>query len=147
MGDTTTTDETTAAGLLARKYLVEMLYGSRRFSWYVWGSSTPFCLATTEADGITLSKAGAALGYLENWLVGAQMQKNSIDNLGSWAVQLQTPGRVPAYIVWNPTSTQNWNVPAGFKPQQLQDLFGNSQSVVGATKIPVTPQPVLVIGQ
>ncbi len=145
-GTTSVADEVQAAGLLARKYLVQFLYGSAKFNWYTWGPASAFCLATTEADGITPSKAGVAFVTLQNWLVGAQVQSLTFDSNGSWVVQLHTPSGTRAYIVWNPNAAETWAVPANFEPQQAEDLFGDWNTVTGATSIAIGPQPVLIVG-
>jgi Glycosyl hydrolase catalytic core len=145
-GDTTT-KPSLAPGLLARKYLVELLYGARRFFWYAWGPANSFCLGTTIADGFTPSKAGVALGYLEDWLIGATLLDTSIDSAGNWVVQLQTPTAAPAYIVWNPTRLKTWTVPARFQPTEKRDLLGGIVPVSGQTSFTVAPQPLLIVGQ
>jgi Glycosyl hydrolase catalytic core len=145
-GDTTT-PVADAAGLLARKYLVEMLYGSSRFNWYVWGAATPFCLATSNADQTEATAAGVALGALQGWLVGGTIQATDVDPRQNWTVQMRTPDGLPGTIVWNPRGTANWPVPAGFVPKEIRDLAGNTRPATGSTRIAVGPEPVLIVGQ
>ncbi len=145
-GDTTT-PSAKGAGLLARKYLVEMLYGSSRFNWYTWGPGFNLSLATTNADQTAATPAGLALGALEGWLVGAQIQTTAVDPRRNWTVQLQTPDGLPGYIVWNPRGANNWPVPAGFVPKEIRDLAGNTRPVSGSTSIAVAAEPVLIVGQ
>jgi hypothetical protein len=142
-----TTPAADAAGLLARKYLVEMLYGSSRFNWYVWGAATPFCLATTDADQSAANAAGVALGALQGWLVGGTIQTTGVDSRQNWTVQMQTPDGLPGYIVWNPRGAANWPVPAGFRTGEIRDLAGNSRPAAGLTRVAVGPEPVLIVGR
>jgi hypothetical protein len=145
-GDTTT-PAAKAPGLLARKYLVEMLYGSSRFNWYTWGPGFNLSLALTNADQTKPTAAGLALAGLEGWLVGAEIQNTSIDARRNWTVQLRTPDGLPGYIVWNPRGAAKWPVPAGFVPKEIRDLAGNTKPAAGSTRIAVGPEPVLIVGQ
>jgi hypothetical protein len=145
-GDTTT-PPAKGAGLLARKYLVELLYGSSRFNWYTWGPGFNLSLATTNADQTEANAAGRALGALEGWLVGAQIQAAAIDPQENWTAQLQTPDGLPGYVVWNPRGAANWRVPAGFVTKEIRDLAGNTRPAAGSTRIAVGPEPVLIVGQ
>lgn len=145
-----TGDTTTAAArgpaLLARKYLVEMLYGSQRFNWYTWGPSSQFCLATASADQSRPKPAGLALSGLQDWLLGSTIENHGIDGKQNWTVQMLTADGQPGYIVWNPRGSARWAVPAGFVASELRDLAGNIQAVSGASSIAVSAEPVLVLG-
>ncbi len=146
VGDTTTTDPDLAAGLLARKYLVELLYGAQLFDWYAWGPATSFCLATTGGDFITPTPAGAALGYLESWIAHATMQDVQTLADGTWQVTLTTAAGAPAYIIWNPTADTVWSPPSGFDPQSLSDLFGDTSTLDASSAITASAEPQLITG-
>jgi hypothetical protein len=139
-------DETTAAGRLARKFLVELMYGSSQFSWYTWGTENAFCLATTRANLIDPTPAGRALGYLQGWLVGAHLRSARIDEAGNWVLKTRDPTGLEAYVVWNPAGPARWAVPSGFQPARVDDLFGNSRTVGGTTSLPVGTEPLHVVG-
>jgi hypothetical protein len=145
-GDTTT-PAAKAPGLLARKYLVEMLYGASRFNWYTWGPGFNLSLGLTNADQTQPTAAGRALGGLEGWLVGAEIQTTGIDARSNWTVQLRTPDGLPGYIVWNPRGANNWRVPAGFEAREIRDLAGATQPAGGQTRIAVGAEPILIVGQ
>jgi hypothetical protein len=145
-GDTTT-PVAKAPGLLARKYLVEMLYGSSRFNWYTWGPGFNLSLAMTNADQTKPTAAGLALAGLEGWLIGAQIQDTSIDARHNWTVQLQTPDGLPGTIVWNPRGANNWPVPSGFQVKEIRDLAGNTRPAAGSTRIAVDAEPILIVGE
>ena len=144
-GTSATTDESTAAALLARKYLVELASGAVGFNWYSWGPSNPFNLGTTEADGVTPTLAGQGLSEIEGWLVGNTLQSVTVDASGNWAIQILTGGGATQYIVWNPGATSTWTPPGGFVPEQITNILGVQNAANGSTISSIT-QPVLITG-
>jgi Beta-galactosidase len=133
------------AGLAARKYLVQLTYGARRFYWYNWGPGHDIGLPMTKPDGVTPSAAGKTVAVLQKWLKGALIKKTAINSANTWVIKLQTPAGKPAYIIWNPTAKRIWTAPAGFTAKTVFDLAGKSKSAVAP--IQATAEPLMVVGQ
>jgi hypothetical protein len=164
-GDSTVA-ENLAAAYLVRKYLVDLAFGSIRYDWYAWGKATTFCVGTEENDPQDLTEAGQAFGILLNWLQGASLTGASIDASGTWQISLDWPRGAsltgessdprrprPAgplrnsasrgVIVWNPTTTVQFTIPATLHAVTQYDIFGNVSPVNG-TSVPVGSSPVLL---
>jgi len=141
-GDTTTPPDQ-AAAYMVRKYLTDLAYGSGRYDWYTWGRATSFCVGTEQADPRALTEAGQAYRYLFDWLLGASLTQAVIDQSGTWQIWLKLATGDPAMIVWNPSQTVQFTIPAAIQARTVRDIFGGAAAVQGAT-ITVTDSPVLL---
>jgi hypothetical protein len=133
------------ARLAARKYLVNYTYGASRFYWYNWGTGHSLGLPMTEADGIRRSPAGTAVAVLQNWLIGATIEKSGVTSRKTWYLRLRTKAGKPAYIIWNPGGSKEWTRPTGFIAKSVLDLAGKSKTAPAI--IQATPEPIMVVGQ
>jgi len=129
-GDTTVSEEQGAA-YLVRRYLVELAYGAVRYDWYTWSKGSTFCAATEENDPRQLTKAGVAFGILRRWLSGASLTGVSVDAAGTWQIGLTLAGGTPASIVWNPTSSVQFPIPASVQAVAALDIFNGSTAIHG----------------
>jgi hypothetical protein len=165
-GDTTVPEDL-AAAYLVRKYLVDLAFGSIRYDWYAWGKATSFCVGTEENDPRVLTEAGQAFGILLNWLKGASLTSASIDASGTWQIGLSWPppgasltstssdapgprrigpprvGGSRGLIVWNPSATVQFAIPATLLSVTQFDIFGHA-TPVAATSVTIGNSPVLL---
>lgn len=132
-----------AAAYLARKYLTDLAYGSVRYDWYTWGRATSFCVGTEQTDPRALTEAGQAYRYLFDWLSGASLTQAVIDPSGTWQIWIALSTGDPGIIVWNPSQTVPFTIPAAIQARTVRDLFGHATAVQGTT-ISVTDSPVLL---
>jgi hypothetical protein len=152
-----TVPEDLAAGYLVRKYLVDLAFGSIRYDWYAWGKATTFCVGTEENNPQVLTEAGRAFGILLGWLRGASLIGASIDASGTWQIGLSWQAEGPAgnergaragvsrgLIVWNPSATVQFAIPATLHSVSQHDIFGNVTPVEGS--VVVGDSPVLLKG-
>ena len=143
VGTSSTSDDVNAAGLVARKFLVDLTYGANRLIWYSWGPSKPYCLGTTKADGIMPNLAGNAIGVLEGWMVGRTVTGGSVDAVGNWVVQIDEGTRWRGYIVWNPNGEQRWAAPTGVAGYRIHTLTGGT-TITSASTLTVGQNPQLI---
>ena len=141
-GDRTTPPDR-AAAYIARKYLTDLAYGSGRYDWYTWGRATSFCVGTEQTDPRALTEAGQAYRYLFDWLLGASLTQVAIDQSGTWQIWLMLATGDPAIIVWNPSQTVQFTIPAAIQARTVRGIFGGVLAVQGTT-ITVTDSPVLL---
>jgi Ricin-type beta-trefoil lectin domain-like/Glycosyl hydrolases family 39/Carbohydrate binding domain len=141
-GDRTIPDDL-AAGYLVRAYLVNLLYGAKRYNWYMWERDAPIFVNTVQEDNFTPNAAGNALGVIQQWLVGATIRSfNKTDN--NWLIELTLANGTRGWIVWNPDSTVNYPIPTDWNAQTRRDLYGSSQSIAGSTSLPINSVPILI---
>jgi uncharacterized protein (TIGR03437 family) len=138
-----TTPPAQAAAYMARKYLVDLAYGSGRFDWYTWGNASAYCVGTEQTDPIALTAAGQAYRYMFDWLSGASLTLAVIDQSGTWQIWLTLATGDQGIIVWNPTQTVSFTIPAAIQARTVRDIFGGATAVQGTT-LTVTDSPVLV---
>ena len=143
-GDTTT-PLTTATNYLLRKYLADLAFGAGRFDWYTWGQATYFCVGTEQANPTVLTGAGVAYGFLQQWLQGATLNKALIDAAGNWQVWITMSGGVKGLIVWNPTVSGTFQIPAGIAMNAVWTFDGRQVSATGAS-IAVSDAPIMLVG-
>lgn len=141
-GDNTTPPEQ-AAAYMVRKYLTDLAYGSGRYDWYTWGRATTFCVGTEQDDPRALTEAGQAYRYLFDWLLGATLTQATIDQAGTWQIWLTLATGDQGIIVWNPSGSVAFTVPAAIQARTVRDIFGGA-APAGGTTITVTDSPVLV---
>jgi Beta-galactosidase len=135
---TIATPENEQAALLARKYLVDFGWGSRRFAWYTWGIGFDISGPTVQPGSLKLNAAGKAMGRLVEWLSGSTVTGASNAN-GIWVVDLQGANGKRQQFVWSPDGAQNYT-PAGWKPRSATTLDGQRNKVTGP--VSVGPSPI-----
>jgi hypothetical protein len=136
-------DDNLAAGYLARAYLVNLLYGAKRYNWYMWERDAPFYVNTVEQNNFTPNAAGNALGVLQQWLVGSTIREFTNDN-NNWRIELERANGSRGWIIWNPASTVSYSLPAVWNVQAKQDLGGNVTNIAGNTSVVVDAVPILI---
>jgi len=70
---------------------------------------------------------------LQNWLHGASLTSVNIDSSGTWQVGLTLMDGSSGLIVWNPSTTAQFTLPAGVHASTARDIFGGSTAVSGST--------------
>jgi len=138
-GDDTTQPEALAAAYLVRKYLVHLAFGSVRFNWYAWGKATTFCVGTEENDPRVLTEAGRAFGILLGWLKGASLTGASIDDSGTWRIDLTLADDSRGIIVWNPNNAVPFQIPEDLRMVIQRDILGNRVAVAGSIEAGYSP--------
>ncbi|MBK7200315.1 endo-1,4-beta-xylanase [Candidatus Amarolinea dominans] len=142
-GPKTLSDETGAA-YLARAYLLNWTGGVSRFYFYAWDNHTATNIELTAADNTTLTAAGVAYRELSGWLLGAQLSELRVDEAGVWILTFDHPTHGQAYIVWHPTETIVFDLPAAWQVQALRSLAGAHMSLSGQRQLAVGPAPLLL---
>jgi hypothetical protein len=132
-----------AAAYLARAYLVNLLYGAKRYGWYAWDRDTPFFANTVQEDNFTPNEAGNALVTIQQWLIGATVREfTNINN--DWRIELTLASGSRAWILWNPTSTTNYPLPPAWIVETKRDLAGASTNIAGNTSVVIGAAPILI---
>ncbi len=134
-----------ASAFVARKFLVDLAFGSGRFIWFTWGRGRSFCVGMTQNDR-TLTDAGKAYGYVYSWLSNSTLVNASIDSAGNWMIFLKLVRGKSGLVVWNPDSTVQFTVPHSIQVDTVRDLFGGSTSLTGNT-LQVNGSPILIVGK
>jgi hypothetical protein len=140
------------AAILARKYLVDLIYGAQRFIWYTWGPEVIFpcpptddlvCVGTvSETAQLAPDAAGLGLAELESWLLGATVTDARIDGGGTWQIALTLADKTRAAIVWNPAGDAQTTLPGGLVASMMVSLAGVDKPVSGSV-VTATPAPSL----
>ena len=142
-GDASTPPEQ-ARTFMARRYLVDLAFGSGHFGWYGWGPVTPFAVGTVpESDPRKLTPAASAFAVVRGWLLGASLSCVRIDGNGAWRMTLDLPSGKRALVLWNPKRTARFALPLAFRGGTLTDLDGKTTPLTG-TALDLTFAPVLV---
>ena len=138
---TPTSPDAEAAGLLARAYLVEWLWGIRSFDWYAWdiGIGSPL----SGPDHVTPTAAGLAYEQIASWLRGARMRGSTRSADGTWTITLERPGGSLAYAVWNTLGPATFTLPAGDAVTRVDTLAGDSSTISGPS-VAIGVAPVLL---
>ncbi|NHC45593.1 GH39 family glycosyl hydrolase [Motilibacter aurantiacus] len=98
--------EATAAGYVARTYLLTASLGISRAYWYMWDNTQVGVLMTS--DGSKLTAAGRAYAVVRGWLAGRSFRGCAPALDGTWTCWV---GR--DRIVWNPSKAVKVIVPSG----------------------------------
>jgi Carbohydrate binding domain/Beta-galactosidase len=135
---TPTTAENDQAALLARKFLVDFGWGSRRFAWYTWGRGLDISGPTVQSGNLKINAAGRAMGRLVDWMSGSTVTGASNSN-GVWVVDLKGANGKRQQFVWSPDGAKDYT-PDGWKPRQATTLDGVSNRIKGP--LSVGPSPI-----
>ncbi|MBK9091288.1 MAG: hypothetical protein IPM84_00575 [Anaerolineae bacterium] len=81
---------------------------------------------------------------LSGWLLGAQLSELRVDEAGVWILAFDHPTHGQAYIVWHPTETIVFDLPAAWQVQAMRSLAGAHMSLSGQSQLAVGPAPLLL---
>jgi hypothetical protein len=129
----------TAAGVLARAYILMWASGVQRFYWYAWDNHH-VTVQTTKEDH-TVTQAGYAYKVIQEWLVGAKMEGCS-GNSGTWSCELNRPER-KFWIVWSAEGNRKFEVPKAWKVGSVKPLLHDSHPLTGSS-VDISPTPILL---
>lgn len=145
--DTLTMAEGIAA--VSRAYISQWLFGIENFNWYCWDVYGDFSHNFTELSYSAVphqydSIAPPGIAYRETvtWLKGAQVVSKSVNN-NTWVVELQRPGGYHAWIVWNTTGSQSFNIPALWNITSIRDLYADTLTAIPSV-IQISQLPLLL---
>ena len=128
---------------VARAYVLDWAAGVRRFYWYAWDNqelSIPF----TESDDAHARPAALAYAEVQRWIVGARMRSCVQDRQGTWISELSTPSGHRAWILWNPGSRVEFDLPKEWRVRSLRQLDQEKRNLDGAAKVDIDFSPVLL---
>ena len=131
-----------AAGYVARAYVVNWVAGVSRFYWYCWDNHNWTTLELTMPDNTTLRPAGKAFATIQQWMVGASMNKCLTSPNNDWVCELKRSGS-SQYIVWNTAGDHNFRLSKDWRVSQYIKLDGTVTKISGEF-IPTGVQPVLI---
>jgi hypothetical protein len=138
---TPTSPDAEAAGLLARAYLVEWLWGIRSVDWYAWDIAIGSPLS--EPDHVTPTAAGLAYERIVAWLHGARMLGSTRSADGTRTITLERQDGSLAYAVWNTLGPATFTLPASYAITRAETLTGDSSTITDPT-VPIGVAPVLL---
>jgi Carbohydrate binding domain/Cellulase (glycosyl hydrolase family 5) len=141
--DPTPIPQPTGAAFIARMYLLNWAAGIDRSYFYAWDNQwNQFQLF--EADGVTLTEAGAAYGAIATWMTGSVMTSMTTDSSGTYVATLRTPSGALNRVVWNPKQQVQLAVPASWAVRRQRTLSGVVTDVAGRNAIAVGESPMLL---
>lgn len=130
-----------AADYVARSYILNWVFGSRRFYWYSWDNPG---FGLTEANGSELKPGAKAYARVEDWLVGAKPRSCQFDKQDTWSCEFQSKDGLPFWIVWNPKRQVSLSPPQQWQTTHWVKLSGASGRFSPQAKIRVTGSPILL---
>ena len=142
-GDTSTPADA-AATYMARKYLVDLMFGASNFGWYGWGPVTPYAVGTvSDTDPRVLTPAAKAFGVVRDWLSGARMAGARVDVNDTWQLSVRLASGANGLILWNPAHSQKITIPENLRGGVIRNLAGTLARLSGPTLV-VDYSPVMV---
>jgi Glycosyl hydrolases family 39 len=129
-----------ASAYVARCYVLNWALGIPRFYFYSWDSEVG---GLTEADGKTLKPPATAYAEVEDWLVGTHMISCLPDGRHTWICELSRTG-YRAWIVWNPTRSMDFQIPAAWRAEKLRDLSGKRRPLGPGSVVSIGSMPILL---
>ncbi|HXW57726.1 MAG TPA: beta-galactosidase [Candidatus Cybelea sp.] len=136
--------EEVAGGVLARAYVLAWAAGVQRFYWYAWDNRL-MGIVTYQEDEHRITPAGYAYGDIQQWLVGARMDRCGESAEHTWTCQLDRSGK-KEWIVWNPLGNRKFDVPPAWHVRSDTPLLHDRRSLQEPT-IDIGPIPTLLIGR
>jgi hypothetical protein len=136
--------QATAAAYVARAYLLHWAYGMQRYYYYTWDNQWNQ-FAFTQADRTTLTPAGIAYREVAAWMTGKTMLSLKIESNGMYLVTLRDANNQTQRVVWHPTQSVQFAVPAAWGVTSKRDLAGATTPVTGAS-LGVGASPILLSG-
>jgi hypothetical protein len=130
---------------VSRSYITQWLYGISNWNWYAWDIQTAGMVKlSVNTQQTALSPGGIAYRETAAWLVGAQTTSKKILPDGTWAVELHCGNAYLGYLLWNPSGTATYPIPAHWGITKKRDLTGATTNITGATSVAVGPEPILI---
>jgi len=102
-------------------------------------------IVTYKEDEHRITPAGYAYGDIQQWLVGARMDRCGENAEHTWTCQLDRSGK-KEWIVWNPPGDRTFDVPAAWHVRSMTPLLHDRRSI-HEPSIDIGPVPVLLTGQ
>jgi hypothetical protein len=133
--------EEQASAYLARSYILAWASGISRFYWYAWDNKV---MGLTEEDGKTPKPPAEAYSQMENWLTGARMTSCGSDEASTWTCEITRANDYHGYLVWNPTHSLAFHIPANWRVREAHSLTGPVQKVADGQTIQITESPILL---
>jgi|HubBroStandDraft_4_1064222.scaffolds.fasta_scaffold14166_3 hypothetical protein len=140
------TSEREKSAYVARLYILDWAAGVRRLYWYSWDNQE-LSIAFTESDDARARPAALAYAEIQRWLVGSRVRSCYQDNRGTWICQLTRDSGYRGWIVWNPDSRVQFDVPEDWKVNICQQLNGEERNLDRHTRVDVDFSPVLLEGR
>lgn len=129
-----------AAAYVARAHILSWAAGVERLFWYAWGHR---CMGLTDYDGCTPKLASRAYTQVQSWLVGARMERCSLNAQGTWECQLRR-GAGTSFILWNPAGSRTVELAPWRRAREARILDGTKFSLTGRHSLEIGPSPVLL---
>lgn len=129
-----------AVEAVGRSYILGWAAGIQRFYWYGWGEPA---YALVDDNGITEKDATLAYKTVGRWLMGKRYLDVSRSASGRWIVHIEDAHHKPAWIIWNETVTENFEIPKEWGVSQSEDLLSQAQPLL-PTGFQVTHSPMLL---
>jgi hypothetical protein len=130
----------TAVQAIGRSYILGWAAGIQRFYWYAWGEPA---YALVDDNGTTEKDATQAYRTVRRWLLGKRYLDVSRSASGRWLVHIEDAHHKPAWIIWNETGAETFDIPKEWGVSQSEDLLSRSQPL-SSTGIQVTHSPTLL---
>ncbi len=130
---------------VARVVILDWAAGVRRLYWYSW-DNRELSIVFAESDDARTRTAALAYAEIQRWLVGSRVRSCDQDNRGIWICQLTRDSGYRAWIVWNPDSRVQFDIPRDWKVSVLRQLNGEERILDQNTKVDVDFAPVLLEG-
>jgi hypothetical protein len=130
------------AAYVARAYLLNWAAGVSRFYWFAWENHHFAPIELIQKDNTTFTAAGKAFGQIQQWMLGAVLNRCASSADGTWICDFDRNG-TPTHIVWNTAGNKSFSVPSGWQVSRITTLDGaSSQSQTDSAVIGA--QPVLI---
>jgi polysaccharide biosynthesis protein PslG len=130
--------DTNLAAFIAKYYLLQWSGGVSRFVWYAYDGGSWGGFPNTAG----INPDVTAYSTVQQWMEGATMPSACMhDPANTWSCPLTRAGGYKALVLWNPSKTLSYRVPAQYS--DVRDLSGNVSSLSGG-HVPVGDSPILV---
>jgi len=138
------TDPDLRAAFIARHYILHWSNALFRYYWFEW-DATNYGTLWSPISGI--SKAGIALGTVENWVIGATMPNACSINGGTLYHAVYTCDFIQSSgahlrVVWNTDGDSIYVAPSQYT--HYQDLYENTYNIPSNHNVTIGHQPILL---
>ncbi len=115
--------DSTAAGYVARCYLLAWIGGVARYYWYAWDN---YSMGLVEPDGRSEKLAGLAYGTIIAWTVGGVLTGSERSADGTQVVHFTRSDGRECTVVWRSGGAGKFVLPLGPTRWRLEDLQGRT---------------------
>jgi hypothetical protein len=129
-----------AVQALGRSYILGWPAGIQRFYWYAWGEPA---YAFVDDGGASEKDVTQAYKTVRRWLLGKRYLDVSRSASGVWIVHIEDAHHKPAWIIWNETGAENFEIPKEWGVTQSESLLAQTQPLP-PTAFAVTHSPTLL---